>query len=114
VSREEDLYLKDILHACDKVLRYSRGLSRDQVFEDEKTYDAILRNLEIIGEAVKRLSPGFRQRHSQIEWRKIAGLRDIVIHEYFGLDIQILWDVISNKIPEFRAQIHEVAQLPNE
>ncbi len=66
---------------------------------DDKTVDAVVRNLEVIGEAVKRLPPELRARRSDIEWQRIAGLRDILIHEYFGVDIDILWDVIVNKLP---------------
>lgn len=80
MSPEDPLFLNDLTHSCEKILRYTSGISREQFFADEKTYDAVLRNLEILGEAVKHLSPEFRDAHPKIEWRKIAGLRDMVIH----------------------------------
>ena len=69
------------------------------MIQDEKTFDAIVRNLEIIREAVKRIPSEMRVRYPDVEWKKIAGLRDIVAHEYFGLDEDILWDVVQNRIP---------------
>jgi uncharacterized protein with HEPN domain len=108
VSPEDRTFIGDILRSCEKVIRYSRGLSKEVFFADELKYDAVLRNLEIIGEAVKHLSSESRDRHPEIAWRKIAGLRDMVIHEYFGLDATILWDVITSEVPKLRAQADSI------
>ena len=75
---------------------------------DEKTYDAVLRNLEIIGEAAKHLPDEIRAKTPEIDWRKVAGFRDIVAHAYFGIDNRILWDIIENKIPELLRAIQKV------
>lgn len=99
MSRDLRLYLEDVRESCAKIRRYTRGLSFEQFRSDEKTMDAVLHNLAVIGEAVKHLPDDFRNRHPELEWRKIAGLRDIVVHEYFGIDEDILWDIIRNKIP---------------
>lgn len=72
---------------------------------DERTIDAVVRNLEIIGEAAKKLSPEFRQQIPNVEWQRIAGLRDILIHEYFGIDTEIVWDVLTTKVPTLSAAI---------
>jgi len=73
--------------------------------------DAVVRNLEVIGEAVKKLPENLRAKHSAVEWKKIAGLRDILIHEYFGLDAEIVWDIVQNKVPvldrEVRTMLNE-------
>lgn len=99
MSREYRLYLDDMRVACEKTLRYTHSLTLEQFLKDEKTFDAVLRNLEILGEAVKHIPPKVRGRYAHVEWRKIAGLRDVIAHEYFGIDEDILWDIIENRIP---------------
>ncbi len=108
MSREDALCVSDIQKSCEKVLRFTAGLSLEQFFADEKTYDAVLRNLEIIGEAVKHLSPEMKEQNSAIEWRKIAGFRDMVIHEYFGVDAHILWDVVSHHVPQLQEKMKQI------
>lgn len=102
MSRDPRLFLDDILASCEKVLRYTDGITFERFQADDKTFDAVARNLEIIGEAAKALPPDLRAAHPGIEWRKIAGLRDILIHQYFGIDEAIIWDVALNWIPRLR------------
>ncbi len=103
MSRDWRLYWDDVMAACRKVQRYTAGLDKAQFRGDEKTYDAVLRNIEVIGEAAKNLPDHVRARVSGIEWRKIAGMRDIVAHKYFGVDDAILWSIVSEKVPELLA-----------
>jgi len=101
------MYLQDIAQCCEKILRFTEGLTHSQLVQDEKTYDAVVRNLEIIGEAAKHLSEQLRQELPDIEWRKAAGLRDMLAHAYFGIDDDILWDVVQNKLPQLAKLIED-------
>lgn len=111
MPRDSKVYLEDILEATRKITTYTGGLSRAAFLADDKTIDAVVRNLEVIGEAVKQLPDDLRAQHSAVEWKKIAGLRDMLIHEYFGLDAEIVWDIVQNKVPaldrEVRVMLHE-------
>ena len=108
MSRSLRLYLEDILSSGAKVLRYTEGMTCEDFIRDERTYDAVVRNLQIIGEVVKNVPMEFRDKYKQIEWRKIAGLRDILAHAYFSLEDEILWDVVENKVPILIEQIREI------
>ena len=105
MSREYRLFLDDMLKACDKVMRFTRGLSLEQFQADEKTFDAVMRDLEIIGEAAKHIPDEMRRQHPGIHWREISGFRDIVAHEYFGLDMEVVWDVITRQVPTLHNQL---------
>jgi uncharacterized protein with HEPN domain len=108
VSRDSWLYLEDMRTSCEKVLRYTRRLTVDQFMQDEKTFDAVVRNLEIIGEAAKHIPREMRTRYPQVEWRKIAGLRDVIAHEYFGIDLDILWDIVENQVPPLLENLQRI------
>lgn len=110
MSRDWSLYLDDILTCCSKIRTYTAGMARDQFAADEKTYDAVVRNLEIIGEAAKNIPPSIQALIPDVDWRKPAGLRDIIAHAYFGIDDAILWDVIQNKVPELQQAVEQFNQ----
>jgi uncharacterized protein with HEPN domain len=114
VSRSFLLFLEDIEKSCVKIVGYTKGRRRDEVFVDGLTFDGVLFNLHVIGEAVKNLPHDFRQRHSEIAWREIAGLRDFVAHAYFALDLDILWDAIQHDIPSLLVWVREFLEKGEE
>ncbi len=105
MPRDSEVDLEDILDAIQKIERYTGGLSFRDFSDDDKTVDAVVRNLEIIGEAAKHVPAEVRDMHPEIEWQRIAGLRDILIHAYFGVDLNIVWNIVEVKLPVLRDQI---------
>jgi len=108
MPRDYKTYPEDILQAIDKVRRYTTGLSIQAWAEDERTLDAVVRNLEVIGEAVKQLPDPVRSAHPEVEWKRIAELRDILIHADFGVDVEIVWSIVRDKLPTLRTQIEQI------
>jgi len=107
-KRDVRLFLEDMLLSCQKIQRYIGTKTYKEFISDEILIDGVIRNLEIIGEAVKNVPEVFKKKYPDIEWRKIAGLRDILIHEYFGVDFQILWDIVKNKIPKLNEELQGI------
>ena len=103
-------YLRHILDEVEFLCTQTGVLSRNQFIKDETAKRAFVRSFEIIGEATKKLPLEFRQKYSDVEWRAMAGMRDKVIHHYFGVDYDIIWDVALNKVPFLRRQIKEILQ----
>ncbi len=106
--KQDEVYLKHILGETIFILDYAKELSYESFLENELYTRAFTRSIEIIGEAVKNLSPEFRNSHPDIEWRKIAGMRDKLIHAYFSVDYEILWDVVVNKLPEIKNKLSAI------
>ena len=98
-------FAKDINEAIGRIKLYSNGMTYEAFLLDTKTQDAVIRNLEIIGEAVKRLSVEFRKGHKDVRWPDVAGMRDRLIHNYFGVNWEIVWDVIQTKLPGLKAAL---------
>ncbi len=107
-KRDLFLYIDDIYSSCNKILAYTKGYNFSQFKKDLKTIDAVIRNLEIIGEAVKSLPTEFRKTHKNIPWKEIAGMRDKITHEYFGIDEEILWATVKNDIPSLLKEISKI------
>ncbi|MBD3288497.1 DUF86 domain-containing protein [candidate division KSB1 bacterium] len=107
-KRTEHEFLLDIKEATKRILKYSENLDYEIFTRDLKTQDAIVRNIEIIGEAVKNLSVEFIDQYPHIPWKNIAGMRDKLIHHYFGVNIDIVWDITRFEIPKLKKQIEEI------
>lgn len=107
---EKDLgNLLAIIDACDKIGRFTAGtMDADSFYQDEKTFDSVLMNLIVIGESVARLDDEIKERESHIPWTKIKGVRNIVTHDYFGVDAEEVWQIVNNNIPQLKADIKEI------
>ena len=102
MHRDYRLYLDDILEAIDRIREYVQGMDAEAFSSDRKTQDAVIRNLEVIGEASRNLSEELKARSNEIEWSKIIGFRNILAHEYFGVSVPIVWDIVQNKLDPLR------------
>ena len=106
--------LKDILEAIARIQRYVSGLSESEFLGHTEKQDAVLRNLEVIGEAVRSIPSDMRRKYKQVEWSQIAGTRDKLIHHYFGVNWEIVWNVVQEKLPALRADVQRILadQIP--
>jgi uncharacterized protein with HEPN domain len=107
-ARPDSAYLADIQEAIRRIGDYTASLPYEQFRKDIRTQDAVMRNLEIIGEATKNISASFRKKYSGIPWKQMAALRDRLIHHYFGVNLDIVWGVITEELPQVAGQIEIV------
>jgi uncharacterized protein with HEPN domain len=99
-KRDIILLLEDMLQSAQKIKQYTKDLDFDSFQDDDKTKDAVVRNFEIIGEAANRIDQDFRDNNPEIEWQRIRGFRNRIVHEYFGIDYEIVWEIIETYLDE--------------
>jgi uncharacterized protein with HEPN domain len=99
-KREILLLLDDMLQSAQKIKRYTQDIDYKSFLADDKTIDAVVRNFEVIGEAANRIDPDFRDKNPEIEWKRIRGFRNRIVHDYFGIDLEIVWSIIDTYLDE--------------
>lgn len=112
-KRKTAVYLQDILESIDYIQNFLDGVSEEEFYQNVEKQDAVLRRLEIIGEAVKHLPQRIQDLHQDVPWRQIAGMRDIIIHEYFGITLNMVWIVSTIDIPSLKSKIEEILKSEN-
>ena len=107
--KRDELYLRHVLEAIEKINRYI-SVGYDEFMSRTHWQDAVIRQLEIIGEATKQISGDLRDRHPDVPWRRISGLRDVLIHDYMGVDLQAVWEITQRDIPELQRNIEAIVE----
>ena len=110
MSREIEDYLKDIVDAMGKAQRFVENLSYEEFKKDDKTIFAVVRALEIVGEATKNIPGDVRKEYGEIPWKDMSGMRDILIHDYFGADVETVWLTVTEKIPQVKPLIEQMLE----
>ena len=107
-KRDWRLFIEDILECIGKIEKYIENMEFDNYEKDNKTIDAVVRNLEIIGEASRNIPENIKMRYRDVYWKGIVGLRNRIIHEYFGVDLKIIWHIIKEEIPVLKGQMEGI------
>jgi len=108
MKRELGLFIEDISESIRLIEKYIGNLSKENLDNNQELKDSIVRRLEIIGEAVKNIPDDFKEKYYEVPWKKIAGLRDIIIHAYFNIDLDIMWDIIKKDLPDLKKKIQKI------
>ncbi len=108
MKKEALIFIEHMLESIEKIEKYTKKLTKEKLIKDTKVQDAIIRRIEILGEAVKNLPDDFRNKHPEVEWSEVVRTRDKIIHHYFGVDLDIIWDIIKKDLPKLKKQIKEI------
>ncbi|MBI5212542.1 MAG: DUF86 domain-containing protein [Nitrospirae bacterium] len=108
MRKDNLVYVDDILSSIKKINKFCKGIGKEDFMKNELLMDGVVRNLEIIGEASSKLTASFRERYKEIEWRKMIGMRNRIIHAYDTVDVEIVWDVIREDLPELKKKLRAI------
>jgi len=111
-KKDPIIFLKHILESIEAIEKYSKNLSEEAFLKSSEKQDATIRRLEIIGEAVKNLPDEYKKKHPDVGWGRAMGTRNILIHHYFGVDLEIVWDTATKSLPQFKKQIKSLLKTP--
>ncbi len=107
-KKDPIVYISDMLKYCESVQIFTKGINFSTFSRDDKTIFAVIRSIEVIGEASKKVPKGIKEKHNQIPWREIAGMRDKLVHEYFGIDNKVVWKTAKNDIPKLNKRLQAI------
>ena len=110
MKKDDSVYIMHILDAMNKIEKYVKGIGHGDFVKNSLLQDAVIRELEIIGEAAKKLSADFREKYPDIPWKEMAGMRDKLIHEYFGVDLDAVWNTVEKDIPSLKGKINKIIE----
>lgn len=110
MNRKPELYIADILEAIKLIEDFTKGYTKEKFFHDKLRQSAVVRQIEIIGEATKNLASHFRKKYPEVQWKSIAGMRDVLIHAYFGVNLEKVWHAVKEEIPKLKKQLQEIAE----
>ena len=108
MNKEAIVFVKHILESIEQIEKYIKGKNKQQFIEDKKLQDAIIRRIEIIGEAAKNIPTSFKDKYPEISWQQIIGTRDKLIHHYFGVDLDLTFEILNKDLPKLKEQINEI------
>ena len=108
MKRGYKLFIKDTISAMESIEKFVRDTNLDELMHDDKTSSAVVRKFEIIGEATKHIPDWFKEKHPEIVWKRMAGMRDRLIHAYFGIDYKLVWGAIKSEIPDLKSKLQEI------
>lgn len=108
MNKDASVFLQHILESIAFIEEYSQGISEAKFLDNRQIQDAVVRRLEICGEAIKNIPKSFREKYPKIPWKEIAGMRDILIHEYFGVDFELTWKIVQKELPKLKIEISRI------